>query len=214
MRKLIIIAVLAVVVAACSSDGSDATTTTTTGGGGSGTTTTAPAPGSTAPASTTTTSKPPAAPAGLAECVIGTWELDSQHFFDQIAAEMDEEDGEFTYLGGAYQITAQPDGTFIDKRIDWQFGVSTDFGDMELTINHTQMGTYTVDDGTMSTTIPGGQGPPDVALTLDGEPFEIPGGITPFESPDASFDTATPDCGDDTMTVSFDGYTSIWTRVG
>lgn len=211
MKKIGIAAVVVLVAAACSSSSTD--TTTTTAGGAGATTTSSAAPGTTAATTTTTV---PVASSGLADCVIGTWELDSQHFFDQLADGLTEEgvDSELKYLGGAYQIAAMPDGSFTSSRIDWSFGVVTDFGDLDITMNYTQEGTYTVDGGTMSTNIPAGGDPAEIEFSIDGVPFDIPGGVMPVEPPDASFDTAAPDCGDDTMSITVDGYTSIWNRVG
>lgn len=217
MKRIgIVAAVVMLVAAACSSSSADTTTTTTAGGAGT-TTSSSAAPGTTA-ASTTTTETPPdqSSADGLAGCVIGTWELDSQHFFDQIADELADEgeDAKFEYLGGAYQIAAMADGTFTSSRIDWSFGAMSEFGDIEITVNHVQEGTYTVDGGTLSTNVPGGGEAADVEIKIDGVPFDAPGGVSPIEPPDASFETAAPDCGDDTMTITFEGYTSIWNRVG
>jgi len=110
-------------------------------------------------------------------------------------------------------ITADADGTFTDERIDFSFGVETDFGSMEITINQKQIGTYTIDGGTMSTVIPGGQEAAVVTMSIDGVPFNPPGGIIPIEPPEASLDAVAPDCGDDTMMVTAEGITSVWNRV-
>ncbi len=215
MKKSAIAAVVLLVAAACSSSSTD---TTTTIAGGAGATTTTSAASDTTVTTTTTTEAPPDEPAadGLAGCVLGTWELDSQHFFDQLADELAEEDegAEFEYLGGAYQIAAMPDGTFTANRIDWSFGAVSDFGEIEITMNHLQEGTYTVDGGTMSTSIPAGGEPADLEIKIDGVPFDFPGGVNPIEPPDASFESAVPDCSDEALTVTADGYTSIWNRVG
>lgn len=222
MKKIGIAAVVMLVAAACSSSSTDATTTTVGGGDGGATSTSAApgttgAPGTTA-ATTTTTEAPPDEPSadGLAGCVLGTWELDSEHFFDQIAdgLNQEDEDVEFEFLGGAYQIAAMPDGTFTASRIDWSFGGMTEFGDIEITMNHNQVGTYTIDGDTMSTVIPAGGDPADLEIKVDGVPFDFPGGINPIEPPDASFESAVPDCDDEALIVTADGYSSIWNRIG
>ncbi|MCZ7532122.1 MAG: hypothetical protein M5U23_01720 [Acidimicrobiia bacterium] len=213
MNKIGIGVVVLLVVAACSSTSAE---TTTTADGGAATTTTAAGVTTTSsatPETTTTTAAP--ATGGLADCVIGSWELDAANFMDQISESLadSEEPSELVYLGGVYRITADADGTFTDERIDFSFGVETDFGNMELTINHKQVGTYTIDGDTMSTVIPGGQGAPDVQISIDGVPFDPPGGIMPIEAPEASFEAVTPDCGDNTMSVTSEGVTTIWNRV-
>lgn len=212
MKKIAIAAVVVLVAAACSSTSTDTTTTTTVEGAEASTTSSA-APDTTAATTTTTV---PVASGNLAECVLGTWELDSQNFLDQISEGIAGEENlaEFTYLGGAYQMAMKPDGSITSSMIDWSFGTVTDFGSLDMTMNHTQEGTYTVDGDTMSTNIPGGGDLADIEFSVDGQPFEFPAGIMPVDPPDVTFGTASPDCGDTTMSIAVDNFTSIWNRVG
>lgn len=213
MKKLAVVVVLAIVAVSCSSSGSDDGSSTTTTVAVSGASTAPPSDSG----STTTTAvptPPPAGEGGLDECIVGSWDLESQPFFDQIAASLAGSDapGDFEHVGGVYRITASPDGTFLDERIDWTFAVRTDDGDMELTINHTQTGTYTVEDGMMTTSIPSGGDAPEVAISIDGVPFNIPGGTIRFDPPAVSLDSAVATCDGDTLTISYEGFTSTWSR--
>lgn len=217
MKRLVLIMSLMLVVAACSSGGDDPTTTTVAASGATDTTTTTAAPSTTtttvAPAETTTTTAAPAS--DLATCVVGVWELDSEAFLAAVSEGLaDEEDaGEFGFGGGSYSLTISADGTFIDERSDWTLEVTSDFGDLAVTINDRNEGTWTIDGDVLSTTLDAGE-PPELAILVDGVPFEFPGGAPPFEPPDAEFTGATVECSGDAMSASFEGFTSTWMRTG
>jgi len=211
MKRLIIIAVLGVVAAACSPSDSAETTTTTTTLGTGGTVTTVAAGAS---ATTSTTVADVSVGSGnLDECMVGTWELDADAFFQVISDSLAGSDapGEFVHLGGVNQITASADGTFVDERIDWRFGVVTGFGNLEMTVNHTQTGTWSAAGDVVSTTITD-TGTPDFTMAIDGLPFEIPGGALPVEPPETSIDAAVAACSETTLLVTADDITSTWTR--
>ena len=218
MKRFALIMSLMLVVAACSSDADDPTTTTAPASGTTETTTTTAAPSTTsttaAPAETTTTTT--AAPSSdLTTCVIGVWELDSATFLELIAAELAGEQGlgEFEFGGGSYSLTVAADGTFIDERSDWTLLVTSDFGDLQITINDRNEGTWTIDGDVLSTALQTGDAP-EITFLLDGEPVEFPGGAAPVQPPAVEFTGATVTCSDDQLSASFEGFTSTWTRTG
>lgn len=204
MKRFALIVSMLVLVAACSSDSDD---TTTTAADDTATTT------SVADDAATTTT---AAVAGVAECVVGVWELDSETFFATMLEQMppDEQIGEFVILEGRYLLTVNADGTFSNDRENWTFAVTSDFGDLQVRINSSQSGTYTIDGDQLSTATDPGD-PPEIEFLVDGQPFQFPGGTAPFAPPAAEFSGATVSCSGDTMTaIGPDGFSSTWTRVG
>ena len=223
-RTAIVSIAVALVVAACSSSSEDAapaSTTSTVEDTAAASTTVAESPESTtttaAPTTTMQGTTTVAASASIGECVIGTWELDSQAFFDQIVASLpeDEQVGTFTFKGGQYLLVVEGDGTFASIRDDWSFGAETDDGEIELRINDEQTGTYEFDGTVLSTTLAGGS-PAEVELLVDGVPFELPGGRTPVEPPAAEFEGAVVSCDGDVMSSSVPGeeFAAMWRRVG
>lgn len=216
MRRLAILGLVgALVGAACSSDSDTAATvpdTTSTSTASVSETTTTTATTTTTTAATTTTAVSDAR-AGLAECVVGSWELDSQAFFDDLLATLpaDEQVGDFSVVGGAYRIIADADGTWVNERDGWTFLVSSDFGALELTIDDRQVGTWAIDGGVLSTTLEPGDAP-EVTVLVDGLPVDFPAGTLPVEAPEAEFTGAAVTCEADTMTATFEGFTSTWSR--
>lgn len=223
MRKLVIACVaVALVGAACSTDTSetaDETTSTIADGAASVTTTAAPSDTTASSEQTTTTVVAPptsaASEPSIDRCVVGTWELDSQKFFEDVLATMppDEMIGEFEHVGGAYLLTVGADGTFESRRADWAFAVTSDLGDFELTINSSQSGTYELDGDVLSTTTESGEAL-EVEIKVDGVPFEFPGGGSPIEPPEAEFAGAIVSCNGDSLTATAEGFSSTWSRIG
>lgn len=225
MRRLtVLLAAICLIAAACSSDSDSAdATTTTAASGGSGdttttdaatsaeTTTTEPATTTTAAAATTTTTV--AAAASLDECVIGTWVMDSEAFFDVVRASGDLGDapGEIAFLGGEYVLIIGGDGSFEVERNDWSFGVTSDDGEIQLIINAVDVGTWSIDGDVLSTTVTA-DADPDIAILIDGEPVSLPIGAVPIEPPKAEFVGAVVTCDGDILTATFEGNTSSWTR--
>ncbi len=214
-RIVILMLVAALGVAACGSDGGaedSAPDTTTTEPSSQETTTTVAAATTTTSAASTTTE--PGAVGDLASCVVGSWELDSEAFFDDLLATLppDEQVGEFSVVGGAYRIMAGADGTWVNERDGWTFLVTSEFGDLQLTIDDRQMGTWSIDGDILSTTLEPGEAP-EVSVLVDGAPVDFPAGTLPIEAPDAEFSGAAITCAGDTMTASFGGFTSMWSRV-
>jgi hypothetical protein len=209
---------VAVLLAACSTAATDETTTTTSSPSGTTATTTASAAGggttTTSGESTTTTAASPAN-GDVSACVIGVWELDAESFFEQLLAAMppDEQLGEFSVVDGRYVLTVNADGTFSNDREDWTLGVQSEFGAMEIRINSSQSGTFTLEGDQLSTTVAAGD-PPDVEISVDGQPMNLPGGVSPIAPPEADFSGATVACQGDTLTATVDEFTSTWKRVG
>jgi hypothetical protein len=209
---------VAVLLAACSTAATDETTTTTSSPSGTTATTTTSAAGggttTTSGESTTTTADSPAN-GDVSACVIGVWELDADSFFEQLLAAMppDEQLGEFSVVDGRYVLTVNADGTFSNDREDWTLGVQSEFGAMEIRINSSQSGTFTLEGDQLSTTVAAGD-PPDVEISVDGQPMNLPGGVSPIAPPEADFSGATVSCQGDTLTATVDEFTSTWKRVG
>jgi len=220
MKRFAIVLSLALIVAACSSDPEADTTTTTAASGGTvaETTTSTSAPTTTttttaAPEETTTTTLDAAGQ--VSSCVVGRWELDSEDFVTKISEGLEDEAdvGTFEFGGGSYSLTIGGDGTFIDERADWTLVATSDFGDFTIIINDRNEGTYTLDGDVLSTTLQTGE-PPELVFLVDGEPFTFPGGASPVQPPEAEFTGAVVTCSGDTMTATFEGYTSMWSRSG
>lgn len=214
MRRIAVTIVILLLAAACSSDGGTTTTTSPAGGTATETTTTLAATTTQAVPETTTTTTA-AASSDLASCVVGVWELDSETFLAAVADEAGDaaDIGEFQFGGGSYRLTVGADGTFVDERIDWTLLVVSDLGDLAVTINDRNEGTYTLEGDTLSTSIDTGD-PPEVTFLVDGVPLEFPAGASPVQPPSAEFTGATVTCAGDAMSAFFDGFTSTWARTG
>lgn len=217
MKRIGITLVVLLVGAACSSTSTDTTVgTTVTTVAGAEVTTTVAAPSTTTVPPTTA----PVASVNLAECVVGTWDLDSQPFLDQLS-EMASPGGsaggeiplEFTHLDGKIQLTLGQDGTLTSRMLDWTFGTVTPMGSLDLKMNQTQEGTYTLDGDTLTTQISDIGSLADIEFSVDGKPFEFPAGIVPIEPPDMPIGTVQPTCGDDIMTFVIEEMTITWFRV-
>ena len=219
MRRIVILVVVAALgAAACGSDGGTnepATSSTTADSSQAETTTTLATTTSLATTTTATssTTTEPEAVGDLASCVVGSWELDSEAFFNDLLATLppDEQVGEFSVVDGAYRITASADGTWVNERDGWTFLVTSEFGALQLTIDDRQAGTWSIDGDVLSTTLEPGEAP-EVSVLVDGAPVEFPAGTLPIEAPEAEFTGAAITCTGDTMTASFEGFTSTWSR--
>jgi hypothetical protein len=146
---------------------------------------------------------------------VGVWELDSDAFLAAVteaAADEAGDVGEFTFGGGSYRLTVGADGTFVDERTDWTLLVVSDFGDLAVTINDRNEGTYTLEGDVLSTTIDMGEAP-EVTFLVDGLPVEFPAGTSPVQPPAAEFTGASVTCDGDAMSAFFDGFTSEWLRI-
>lgn len=213
MRRATIALAIVLVAAACSSDGGAADeTTTTVVSGGATSSTEAPS----ASTSTTSTTGAPQGSGGGAECLVGTWNLDAEAFFEAITASMSAAElqgASFAHVGGVYQAVIEADGTFIDRRVDWNFAVTSPAGELEVIINHERTGSWRIDDGIIDVSLPGDV-PAEQQVFIDGEEFEFPGGVLPFSPPAVDWIPAAYDCDGDTLNITAEGVTSMWTRTG
>jgi hypothetical protein len=217
MKKIALVLAVALIAAACSSGtSSDTTTTTNVAAVGEGSPTTTAASGGTttttaAPATTTSAAQQTGS---LESCVVGTWVLDPVGFFEDILAlqPQDALDGEFAFVSGEYLLIIGADGSFEALRDDWSFAVTSDAGDLQVTVNDSDLGTWSLDGDVLSTSITPGD-PPEIEILIDGQPFDFPTGI-PFEPPEAEFTGATVACDGDLLSATAEGFTSVWMRSG
>ncbi len=202
MQKISLMIALAVLAAACSSVTESGSTVTTAVSSTTAPTTTE------APTTTTTTQ----APLTGAACVTGSWELDSDPFFEEVTTVMirEEAPGEFRFVGGTYRISLSSDGVASEQREDWMFTVRTDFGDLILTVNAEAQGSYSVGDGLLSLELE--QSSSNIDVLIDGLPVEMPDGGAPVAIPSVSFTDTPFTCSQDTLVVTADGVTSTWRR--
>ncbi len=203
MRTSALIVAIGLVAAACSSTGTGATVTTTVLSE-STTTTTVP------PTTVTTTTTAPALTG--AACVPGSWVLDSDAFFVEVAASMsdDESPGEFRYLDGVYRLTFDGDGSANEERDHWTFLVRAEYGDLVMTVDSEAAGAYALGDGVLSLELD--RSPASVEILIDGLPIEFPPGTEPAQVPDVSLGAVPYTCSGDTLVTTADGVTSTWSR--
>jgi hypothetical protein len=229
MRRIVILlGVLALVAAACGSNSADDTTvpTTTVAGDQAGETATSEPDATTTTLSSTTTAATTttasatttvAASGGLESCVVGTWELDSQEFFDTLLSSLpeDEQVGEFMFVDGAYLLIVEADGTFRSVRDGWTFGAESEDGEVVLRISDEQTGTYSLDGSVLTTRLEAGT-PAEIEIIVDGVALDLPGGRAPFEPPAAEFEGAVVSCDGDVMSsaASDEPFAATWRRVG
>lgn len=218
MKRLALVLVAMLVLAACGGSGDAGETTTTTSAidaGGSTSTTGALTPDDT---TTSSTSAPTAGGSGGgADCLVGTWEMDSDRFFEAIMASMTPEElagGTFRHVGGTYRAIIGADGSFTDQRNAWSFDVESPEGVMNMQVTHERTGTYEVGDGTVKVSLPGDV-PADVVMSINGEVLVLPPGVPQQSPPAFEYDTAPFECSGDSLTIaSEEGVTAYWTRVG
>ncbi len=210
---------IAVSIAACGGD--DAATTTTVGGDAADvtqateaeTTTTTEAP------TTTTTEAPTTTEAAVsADCLVGTWELDSEAFIEQIFAAADEtgfEDlGEVTvsHGGGSFIVTMNDDGSYVGERDDWQIRLSADEGTFVTTLNGEEAGTWSTEGNQLTVTSESSTLQVSFAAEVDGVLQELPFGGPETVASRELGGTGPFTCDDDTLGVTFEGGASTFSR--
>lgn len=210
---------IALLLTACGGD--DAATTTTAGGGAADVTQTTEAETTTtteAP-TTTTTAAPTTTQAQVsADCLVGTWELDSEAFIEQIFAGADEtgfEDlGEMTvsHGGGAFIVTMNEDGTYVGERDDWQIRLSADEGTFVTTLNGEEAGTWSAAGDQLTVTSESSTIQVSFAAEVDGELQELPFGGPETVASRELAGTGPFTCDNDTLEVAFEGGTSTFDR--
>lgn len=211
--RLSLLFAVSLVVAACGGDSSEATTTLAA----EETTTTSPAETSTTGESTTsvTETTTTAAASGGDDCLVGSWVLDDQAFFDQVFAEMDDETAGFaevTSVSGAFTTTFDSNGSVEAVRDDWGFSVETEEGTFNIVINGTQTGTWETDGSTLLLALDEG----DVldvesSVVIDGEEMVLPS--APMEVPSEALASSSEfSCSGDELSVTSEGITSEFDR--
>lgn len=200
------------VIAACGGDSSETTTTlaaeetTTTAAVETSTT----ADGTTADETTTT-----AAASGGDDCLVGSWVLDDEAFFEQVFAEMDEETtgfGEVTSVSGEFITTFESNGSVEAVREDWGFSVATEEGTFNIVINGTQTGTWETDGSTLLLSLDEGDTfDVEASVVVDGEEIVLPS--APMEVPSEALSSSSEfSCSGDELSVTSEGITSEFDR--
>jgi hypothetical protein len=211
---------IAVTIAACGGD--DAATTTTGVGNAAGVTQAAEAETTTtteAPTTTTTTEAPTTTQAAVgADCLVGTWELDSEAFIEQIFAAADEtgfEDlGEVTvsHGGGSFVVTMNADGSYVGDRDNWQIRLSAAEGTFVTTLNGEEAGTWSTEGDELTVTSESSSLQVSFAAEVDGVLQELPFGGPETVASRELGGTGPFTCDDDTLQVMFEGGTSTFAR--
>lgn len=214
--RLSLLFAVCLVVAACNGDSSDTTTTldaeeTTTSSAGETSTTGADMTTTTDTGDTTTT----AGATGGDNCVVGSWVLDDQAFFDQVFAEMDEETtgfGEVTSVSGSFITTLSADGSVEAVRDDWGFSVETEEGTFNIVINGTQTGTWETEGSILALTLDEGSGfDVQASIVVDGEEVVLPS--APEDVPSEALSSSSEfSCSGDELSVTSEGITSEFDR--
>lgn len=207
--------VLALALAACGPSGGDASTTTvggdtTTSSSSAETTTSAPAP-----STTVESTDPTAAPTGAGgpDCLVGTWELDSDAFIEGLAelfasAEMGAT--EVTGIGGVFSTELSADGSARAVREGWGFTIQSDEGNVTIEINGEETGTWAADDATVTLDLTSSNLTVDSRVEVDGQVIDLPS--SPVEVPETIATASEYMCDGDTLTITNDSITSVMTR--
>ena len=208
MKTRFLLALL-LVLAACGGEAESTTTTATE----IEATTTAPTTTTTAPTTTVAETTTTVAVSGGADCVVGTWEFDSQAFVDGLLEQFgDDAPGEVSFGGGSYLIELGEDGTMSAVRDNWQFRFETAEGAIVNTIDGTDSGTYTVEGDMMTVTTTESNASVTVQAEVDGELVDLPFGGAQTIDQDTFTGTGQYECNDDTLSVTFEGVTTVLER--
>lgn len=214
--RLSLLFAVCLVVAACNGDSSDTTTTldaeeTTTSSAGETSTTDADITTTTTDTAETTTT---AGATGGDNCLVGSWVLDDQAFFDQVFAEMDEETGfgDVTSVSGSFITTLSANGSVEAVRDDWGFSVETEEGTFNIVINGTQTGTWETEGSTLALTLDEGSGfDVEASIVVDGEEVVLPS--APEDVPSEALSSSSEfSCSGDDLSVTSEGITSEFDR--
>lgn len=208
IRSLFLSLVVLAAVAGCGSS-SDETTTTTA----AGTTTTAAGAGddtTTTVADATTTTETIAA--GGADCVSGTWVIDSPVFLESLREVFagEAQGGEITEVNGTYTIEMAEDGTMSGQRDEWGFTVVTAEGTVAIIMDGTETGTWTATEDTITVEIATSDMSVSVTVEADGQTFTL--GDSPVDIPDVITSASQYACDGDMLTVTSDGVEFVLAR--
>jgi hypothetical protein len=213
MKRTFSILFVASLIAACGGGGGDTTTSAASGES----TTTSPDENSTTTSGDTSTSAETSTTvggsAGGDDCLVGTWVLDDEAFFEQVFADMDEEGfGDVTAVGGSFTTVLDASGSVEAVRADWGFSVDTDEGTFNIVINGTQTGTWETDGSTLLLTLDEGSGfDVEATVVIDGEEMVLP--TAPMDVPAEALSSSSEfTCSGDTLAVTSEGITSEFER--
>lgn len=212
MRRLFTLVLALTVVAAACGGGSEDTTTSTIRDAATTTTETPTTAAETTTTEAVTTTVEASGPVGPA-CLEGTWILDNDAFVEALVAAFADSGMEPESLDpndGTYTIELAADGTFTGTRDDWGFSVVIPEGTFNITVNGTEMGTWSADDDTLSVTQTGADISVSATVEADGQEFELPEAPVPI--PEAMQTDSTYTCDDDTLTVTTEDVTTVMTR--
>ena len=190
-RLFSVLAVLVLVLAACSPDDAGDTSTTV-----AGETTTSSATEPTEPTETTAPVEETTTTQGSTQvdagCIVGTWEMDSQAFIDQLQSIFAGEmlGATAAHTGGTYIVTIGGDGTFHGVREDWTWEIETAEGTLIQTINSEETGTYTLEGGLMDVDLETNSFDVASSIEVDGQVLDLPQPPGGIQFDDDSFDPA------------------------
>lgn len=205
MKRLIPI-VLSIALVACGGDSATTTQAPTTQPGGDAatatTTTKAPTTTTTTEAPTTTTTAPPEPSAS--ECLVGSWNLDSENFVDALMQAMGSSGlpGELEPTDGTYVIEMDDDGTFTSTRDGWGYRIVSQEGTIVVQIDGTETGTYTVDGDTVTVAMTGGDATVSMGMEVGGEIQDLPFPMEMNLPSNTVEGTGQFECTDETLTVT------------
>lgn len=214
-RRRAAVLLFALTLAACGGD--DAATTTAAGEPPATTQTTAPVTTTSEAATTTTEAPTTTQAAATSDCLVGSWELDSESFIQQVFAGTDtgfEELGEVTvsHGGGSFVVEMSEDGTYIGTRDEWKIRIESEEGAFVNMLDGTETGTWSVDGDTLTISSDVSDITVSFAAEVDGVLQELPFGGTQTTQTRAFTGSGGFSCSDDSFEATFDGFTSVFSR--
>ncbi len=227
MRRLLALTIVfGLLAVACSpSDSADGSTTTspaeTTTSAADEVTTSAPTAETTTSAAPTTTVAPASTTTsgstagGGDDCLVGTWELDSDSFvenFTSIFADAGMPDADISALDGTFIVDMNADGTYDAVRDAWGFSVAMAEGTVTIEINGTESGTWSTDADVLSIQGDTSDLAVDSTIEVDGQVVPLPEGQFPVDTPSGIATDSTYDCSGDVLTLTNDGIESVMNR--
>ncbi|MCZ7532787.1 MAG: hypothetical protein M5U23_05195 [Acidimicrobiia bacterium] len=146
------------------------------------------------------------------KCLIGTWRLRSQDFFDQIAGPQGT--GIMKYRSGEHFVTIREDGTFLGSRVAWSFEAVGEGGKVIGTIDAENPGTWMATDTELFLVeSPGATENVEMFIEVNGNLVSIPGLDSQFSFTSEGYaGQAAYTCDADVMTSTSNGVTSVLDR--
>ncbi len=145
------------------------------------------------------------------QCLIGTWVLRSQEFFDQVGAQAG---GETKYRSGENWLVIREDGTYTTYRDAWSFEVVTEEASIVGIIDAENSGTWQATDVEMTIDEAGGdEATVQLFLEVGGQLQTLPIGGSQFSFASESFSGQYPyTCDASVMSTTSSGVISIFDR--